>query len=93
MIYLLKALNSFSGYFLLERTADSEIFYNNGDWIDVAPTSFIDPDIYPLELKNGKPINWWHTRHFDYTDAELVVRRKTREGYLKWLADHPELLI
>ena len=94
MIYLLH--NDFvpSGYMLMERTDDAtELFFNRGQWLPSVPTTFINENVETIEYRNGAPINWWTKQYPNYVDATLIVRRKTREGYLKWLAEHPELLI
>lgn len=96
MIYLLKSIDTFNGYAVMERTdSGEEVFYNYGDWLDEIP-KVLDNNRTSTEqsaTRNGKTINWWLTKYPDYINAELIVRRKTREGYLQWLNEHPEFLI
>lgn len=94
MIYLLRHDLTPAGYILMERTDDgTELFFTRGQWLPSIPTTFLDEHVETSEYLNGAPINWWTKQYPDYVNATLIVRRKTREGYLKWLTEHPELLI
>lgn len=93
MIYLLQDDLTPSGYILLERTDTEEIFYNAGNWRRDIPTTFDNPSPELAQYKTGKRINWWTKAYPDYVDAKIIVRRKTHEGYLKWVSEYPEYFI
>ncbi len=94
MVYLLQDTLTPSGYILIERADDDEeIFYWYGNWGPWIPATFEHGSAEVAVDINGKRINWWCKAYPDYVDAKIVVRRKTQNGYLKWVSEHPELFI
>lgn len=95
MIYLLQSIDD-NMYIVMERTDNKEILFNRGDWSYDTPTNLENRgiDITSVErCEQGKPINWWLPKYSEFIDARLIVSCKTREGYTKWLNEHPEYLI
>lgn len=93
MIYLLQDDLTPSGYMLMERMDDEEIFYGAGIWGHSIPSAFTAPIHEDAAYKNGVYINWWSKAYSDYVDATLIVRCKSHASYLKWVSEHPELFI